>query len=200
MIVSTASAARLARVSVRIIRTWCRSGRIAATKLRGRWVVRVASLRDLLAQLRPIMWPAPTGRHRKGVAVPPRTGRAARVRTGHHMSAQRQVAVLDALVARVNTGRITAAEYLTGVLGADEEFVRRYASPFGRHVAQAYRAAFGMEPAKAGLARRGTRLVPCFAYTAAEVPVLYEAALAYGRTRELLSGRRESVLLDLVAA
>lgn len=200
MTVTTASAARLARVSVRVIRAWCRTGRLTAAKVHGRWAVTVASLRDLLARLRPIVWPALTGRHRKGDAVPPKTGRAARVRVGNHMSVARRHAVLDALVERVNTGRITAAEYLTDVLGADEAFVHSYASPFGRQVARAYRQTFGCEPVKAGLARRGVRLVPCFAYTADEAFVLYEAALAYGRTLELLSGRRGSALHELVAA
>ena len=188
MTVTTATAARWARVTVRTIRAWCRRGLLAAAKLHGRWVVAVASLRDLMARLRPVSRPRPADRLRRGEAAVVRTGRAARVRTGHHMSVARRIAVLDATVDRANAGRVTAAEYLVAELGAGAAFVHSYASPFGREIAKAYRAAFGAEPAKCGLARRGLRLVPVFAYSAEELPVLAEAALAYRRTAELLAG------------
>lgn len=186
MTVTTATAARWARVTVRTIRAWCRRSLLAAVKLHGRWVVAVASLRDLIARMRPVSRPRPADRLRKGEAAAVKTGRGARVRVGHHMSPARRIAVLDATVDRVNAGRVTAAEYLAAELGADAAFVHSYASPFGREVAKAYRAAFGAEPAKCGLARRGLRLVPVFAYGADELPVLLEAAQSYRRTAELL--------------
>ena len=199
MTVTTATAARLARVSVRVVRAWCRTGRVAAEKLHGRWVIAVADLRALLARLYPAPRPRPAGRHRKGETMPVKTGRAARVRVGHHMSVQRHIAVLDALVERTNAGRITAAEYLAE-LGADEAFIHSYASPYGRAVAAAYRSAFGAEPVKSGLARRGLRLVPVFAYAADESQVLYEAAWTYKRTAEFLAAQRSAVLHSLAAA
>jgi len=58
--------------------------------------------------------------------------RANRVRTGNHMSVARRLAVLDAYVARFNVGRLTAASYLTKVLGMNADFVRRFASGFGK--------------------------------------------------------------------
>jgi len=111
MTVTTATAARLAHATARTIRAWCRRGLLAAAKLHGRWVITVADLRDLLGRLYPAPRPRPAGRHRKGEAAPVLTGRAARARIGHHMSVARQDAVLDALVARSNFGRITTAQY-----------------------------------------------------------------------------------------
>jgi len=187
MTVTTATAARLAHATARTIRAWCRRGLLTAAKLHGRWVITVADLRDLLARLYPAPRPRPVGRHRKGEAVPVKTGRAARVRVGHHMSVARQDAVLDVLVARSNFGRITTAQYLAQFLGADEAFIASYASPFGRAVAKVYRATFGTEPVKSGLARRGHRLIPCFAYGASELDVLAKAARTYRRTAELMA-------------
>lgn len=40
----TATAARIARVTVTTIRTWCRIGAVAATKTGGRWVIDTDSL------------------------------------------------------------------------------------------------------------------------------------------------------------
>jgi hypothetical protein len=199
MTVTTATAARWARVTVRTIRAWCRRGLLAAEKTHGRWSVTVAELRGLLARLYPAPRPRPAGRHRKGEAAPVKTGRAARVRVGHHMSARRRHAVLDATVERANLGRITAAEYLVE-LGADEAFIRSYASPFGKAAKKAYVAAFGVEPAKSGLARVGVRLVPVFAYDGDEAGVLYEAAQDCRRTREFLAEQRSVALRSLAVA
>ena len=128
--------------------------------------------------------PRPADHFRKGEHVPPRTGRAARARVGHHMSVARRHAVLDALCARTNGSRLTAAAYLSGVLGMDERFVRSYASPFGRAAAKAWREAHGCEPVRDGLARHGRRLVGCFTYDEA---ALAAGATAYRRTAELLA-------------
>lgn len=131
--------------------------------------------------------PRPADHFRKGEHAPLRTGRAARVRIGHHMSVARRAAFVGALVARWNTGRVTAEAWLATVPGVDAEFVRRYASPFGREVAKVYRARFGTEPVRAGSAWRSRMLVDCFAYSAEELPALEEAARSYKRTALLLA-------------
>lgn len=183
MTVTTATAASLASVSVRTIRSWCRHGIIAATKLHGRWTVTLASLLHRLNSRRP----ATTDYLRKGVSAPVKTGRAARVRVGHHMLVARRHAVLDAYVARVNGELITTAAYLSNVLGASPAFVAAYAPPFGTAVAKAWRAQHHTEPAKTGLSRRGLRLFSCFAYDPADLPVLEAGARSYKRTAVLLA-------------
>lgn len=185
MTVTTASAARLARVSVRVIRAWCRTGALKAVKSGGRWAVTVASLRDLLARLRPGVRPATVDHRRPGEAPPQRTGRAARVRIGHHMSVVRCYAVLNAHVARFNAGRATAASYLTEVLGVDGEFVRRFASGFGKAATAAHRAHTGDNPQRDCIARIGRRrFVQCFSY---DLRDLDEAARTFPRTAAVLS-------------
>ena len=114
------------------------------------------------------------------------TSRRDRARVGHHMSPARRYAVLDATVARANAGLVTTADYLTDVLGADDEFVRRFSSPFGKSVAKVYREEYGQEPPKNGLARRRTMLLSVFAYGEDELPVLAKGALNYKRTADLL--------------
>ncbi len=131
----------------------------------------------------------PTDRPRKGANRPARTGRAARARVGHHMSIGRRHAVLDALVARVNAGKLTAAQYLADVLGADGAFIGSYAGPFGKAIATAWRAVRGTDPQRTGLALVGRRLVSVFAYSADELPILQAAAEAYPRTAALLTAR-----------
>lgn len=187
MTVTTASAARLARVSARVIRTWCRTGALKAAKSGGRWVIAVASLRDLLARLRPAARPVTTDHRRPGEVAPQRTGRAARARVGHHMSAARRRAVLDAYCARSNGSLITVAAYLRGVVGADEAFVDRFGSAFGTKASKAYQAAFGRKSVRFGIARRGLRLFRAFAYTPDETFVLDQAAHGYDRTRVLIA-------------
>jgi hypothetical protein len=49
---TTADAAKLARVSVRTVRLWCRLGAVAAVKTAGRWVIDLASLRHRIALAR----------------------------------------------------------------------------------------------------------------------------------------------------
>jgi hypothetical protein len=184
--VTAQAAAQLARVTITTIRTWCRQGLVAATKVRGRWAVSISSLRALLAALNPAPRRRPADRLRKGENIPAKTGRAARVRIGHHMSPARRDARLAAVVARTNAGRLTAAEYLTDVLGADQDFVHSYASPFGKAIATAWRAAYGADPKKKGLALVNRRLIPVFAYRIDDLPILQAAALAYPRTAELV--------------
>jgi hypothetical protein len=185
MTVTTATAARIARATVKQIRTWCRNGIVAATKAHGRWVIDVASLRTLIARLRPAPRPRPADHYRPGENTPAKTGRAARTRVGHHMSVGRRHDVLDALVSRTNGDQITAAAYLAE-LGADADFIKSYASPFGKAIARVYREV-GREPERIGLARVGRRLVPVFAYAEADRQLLDAAAQAYPRTAALLA-------------
>lgn len=186
MTVTAATAARIARVTITTIRTWCRQGTVAATKVRGRWVVDVASLRTLLAALNQAPRRQPADHYRKGEHTPAKTGRAARTRVGHHMSVARRHATL---IAWANAGKLTAAQYLADILGADTAFIGSYAGPFGKAIATAWRAARGADPKRTGLARVGQRLVRVFAYGADELPILQAAAEAYPRTAALLAAR-----------
>lgn len=185
MTVTAASAARLARIAVRTIRAWCRRGLLAAAKLHGRWAISVADLRTLLARLYPAPRPRPADRYRKGESAPLKTGRAARTRTGHHMSIARRIAVLDARVARFNARRATAASYLTEVLGVDADFVRRFAPGFGKAATAAYRARTGDSPPCDCIARIGLRrFVECASYDLCDLDA---AARAFPRTAAFLN-------------
>lgn len=195
MTVTTATAARLAHITARTIRAWCRRGLLAAAKLHGRWTIAVADLRALLAQLYPAPRPRPAGRHRKGEAVPVKTGRAARARVGHHMSVQRRTAVLDALVQRTNAGYMTAVEYLTGIGFPEAE---RYASAFGRATAAAYRKSHNTEPYNGCLVVVRGCIHQVFGYV--DVADLYAGAYSYARTREHLNAQRTPALRELIAA
>lgn len=188
MTITTASAARLARIAVSTIRTWCRRGLLAAAKLHGRWVISVADLRNLLARLYPSPRPQPADRCRKGAVALAKTGRAARTTVGHHMSAARRLAVLDAHAARFNAGRATAASYLTDVLGASADFVRRFASGFGKAATAAHRARTGNDPQPDCIARVGRRrFVQCFSYDPRD---LDEAARTFVRTAGFLAAEQ----------
>jgi hypothetical protein len=68
-----------------------------------------------------------------------------------------------AVAAYRNRSVLTAAGYLASI-GADAETIRRFASSFGRKVAQAYRAATGSEPTRNGLALVRGQLMRVFAY------------------------------------
>lgn len=127
----------------------------------------------------------------RGEHKPIKTGRAARTRVGTFNSVARRQAVLTAQAARVNAGKTTTADYLRQ-LGADDAFVTSYSSPYGRTVAKVYRAETGAEPAKNGLAVRGHRLVPVFAYGADDAAILEKAAREYKRTAELVDQHTEA--------
>jgi len=130
--------------------------------------------------------------YRRGEHKPTKTGRAARTRVGTFNSPARRAANLAKVAQRVNAGKVTTADYLTGTLHATTDFVTSYASPYGRTVAKVYRAEYGREPERAGLAVRGKRLVPVFAYGEAELPILDKAAREYRRTAELVAQRTEA--------
>jgi len=138
-----------------------------------------------------ITLPTRPHRPRKGERKPIRTGRAARTRVGTFNSPARRAANLVKVADRVNTGKVTTADYLRQ-LGADDAFVTSYASPYGRTVAKVYRSEHGAEPVKSGLAARGRKLVPVFAYSADDATILEKAAREYRRTAELVAQRTEA--------
>lgn len=74
-----------------------------------------------------------------------------------------------------------AADYLTSIGFAE---AARYASAFGRKVAETYRAAHNTEPVKSGLAIVNGLLVRTFRYNADD---MRNGAKAYGRTRNLVA-------------
>lgn len=112
------------------------------------------------------------------------SSRAARTRVGHHMSVARRYAVLDAYAARFNAGRATAAGYLTEILGVDAEFVRRFASGFGKAATAAHRTRTGNSPLRNCIARVGRRFVQCASY---DLRDLAEAARTFPRTAALIN-------------
>lgn len=88
-----------------------------------------------------------------------------------------------AMLAYRNAGKVTTADYLAAI-GADAETIRRFASPFGRKVAQAYRAATGSEPTRNGLALVRGQLMRVFAY--ADRGLLDATARDYHATAALI--------------
>lgn len=111
--------------------------------------------------------------HRRGEHKPAKTGRAARVRVGTFNSPQRRSDVLTRLTVRVNAaaGILTVADALRDH-GADADLVRRYASPVGRKMAAAHRAATDAEPEQIGLAVAGRKLVWASGYRPSERAML----------------------------
>lgn len=103
-------------------------------------------------------------RDKQAKAAPVRTGRAARVRVGRHDSPARQRDILMRLADRVNAASdiVTVAGQLRQ-RGADDDLVRRYASPVGRKVAAAVRTE-GAQPEQVALAVAGRKLVAAFGY------------------------------------
>lgn len=88
-----------------------------------------------------------------------------------------------AMLAYRNAGKTTTADYLAS-LGADTDTIRRFASPFGRKVAQAHRAATGSEPTRNGLALVRGQLMRVFAY--ADRALLATVAREYHATANLI--------------
>lgn len=115
-------------------------------------------------------------------------GRAHRVLAGASNSVTRLRTVLASLAARVNGNRVTAADYLTNVLGADADFVHRYGSVYGKTATKLMRES-GAEPKRNGLAvvtrHRHASLVEVNTYP---VEILRAAAANYARTATLLNG------------
>jgi hypothetical protein len=139
----------------------------------------------------PLVFPAPQDRLRRGANRRTPTGRAARVRVGRHDSVARYRAVLEATARRANGIRATAAAYLTG-LGADAEFIRRFASQFGKAATRIHRDRLHAEPALDGLAiisargRHGARHPRLIEVNTYPVAILAHAARSYPRTATLI--------------
>ena len=114
---------------------------------------------------------------------PTASGHGAR-RVGNFKSAARRRDVVRRTADRVNaaTGVVTVAEQLRE-RGANDDIVRRYASPVGRKTAEAWRKAHGADPEQTGLAAAGrhgrSRLVAAFGYPADARPVLDTVIDAY---------------------
>jgi hypothetical protein len=89
-----------------------------------------------------------------------------------------------AMLAYRNAGRTTAADYLAEI-GADADTIRRFASPFGRKVAQAHRAATGNDPAQSGAALVRGQLMRVYAY--ADRALLDGVARDYHATATLVT-------------
>ena len=91
------------------------------------------------------------------------------------------------LITHIDRARVTAtagwgaADYLKSI-GFGKAV--RFASAFGRKVAETYRAAHNTEPAKSGLAIVNGLLVATFRYNADD---MRNGALAYGRTSSLVA-------------
>lgn len=116
--------------------------------------------------------------------LPKQPHRPAR-KPGAFNSVARRLHNLRLVAARVNAGRVTVAEYLTG-LGADADTIRRYASVLGKHVKAAYAAKFDAEPARDGLAVVGRHLARCFVYEPGDTEILRTATANYNRTAALI--------------
>lgn len=99
-----------------------------------------------------------------------------------------------ALVAAMNTGRWTAADYLEAIGFPEAE---RYASAFGRKAAKAWRAQYGTDPFAACGAYVNGRIRLVFGYP--DTATLQAAAWQYKRTAEFLHNRRTEALRALAA-
>lgn len=99
-----------------------------------------------------------------------------------------------ALIAAMNAGRWTAADYLEAIGFPEAE---RYASAFGRKAAEAWRTAHGTDPYAACAAYVNGRIRLVFGYP--DTGILQMAAWEYKRTREYLDERRAEALHALAA-
>lgn len=104
----------------------------------------------------------------------------------HPRTAKPGTPIQRAIAAYRNRSVLTAARYLAS-LGADSETIRRYASSFGRKVAQAYRSATGQEPVQSGWAVAHHRLIPVYGYQREDAEILRHAAASYPKTSFLLN-------------
>lgn len=104
----------------------------------------------------------------------------------HARSGKPGTPIQRAIAAYRNRSVLTAAQYLAS-LGADSDTIRRYASAFGRKLAQAYRSATGSEPVQSGWAVAHHRLIPVYAYQREDAEILRHAAASYPKTSFLLT-------------
>lgn len=123
--------------------------------------------------------------HRKGETKPQKTGRAARTRIGVTTVRAHRAAVLGALIARINAGKVLARDYLVK-LDLDADFITRYESAFGRVVAKVYRQTTGQDPKRDAVTLVRGWLRKTYAYSADDMAILDIAAHTYPRTRALV--------------
>jgi len=116
---------------------------------------------------------------RDRMAKAPARGR----RTGSRSVARRREVLVRTVGRRnVEAGVVSVADRLAA-RGADFELERRYASPVGRKVAQAWRARTGSEPELAAVASAGhcgrSRIVPVFGYSPRDLSVIDDVIDGY---------------------
>lgn len=104
-----------------------------------------------------------------------------------HRADKPGTAIQRAIAAYRNRSVLTVDGFLAS-LGADPDTIRRYRSSLGRKVAQAYRAATGQEPTRAGWAVAHRRLIPVYAYDRQQATLLTTVASSYKPTAHLLNG------------
>lgn len=175
-------AATTARVNVRTVRAWCRTGQLAAVKRSGRWVVAPSALARLLC-------PA-TDCLERGVAVRQLTGRALRRAESRRLARATSRTYRTPLygqhqrarIALANAGHTTARDYLFD-LGLDVEDIEQYEAAFGRKVAEVYRQQHHAEPDTRGLVILHGRLQRVARYT--DITDLRRGARAYARTADM---------------
>lgn len=203
---TTATAARLAGTTVRTVRAWCQRQQVAAVKVGRRWMVELSSLLHRLNAARPHL----TDWLRTGERPAVRTGRtlrrhearhAARTEAHHRRtrpeSPRRQARPAGHVQRALCTASVgtTAVEFLVGIGFPEAE---RFASPFGRAVAKAYRKAHGKDPSQSCIVVVNGRMHRVFGYS--DIADLYAGAYSYQRTREFLTSQRTSALRELTAA
>ncbi|HZP49651.1 hypothetical protein [Actinocrinis sp.] len=103
----------------------------------------------------------------------------------HRPARKPGTAIQRAIAAYRNRSVLTVDGFLAS-LGADPDTTRRYRSSLGRKVAQAYRAATGQEPTRAGWAVAHHRLIPVYAYDRQQAALLAEVARGYKPTAHLI--------------
>ncbi|HEX5569714.1 MAG TPA: hypothetical protein VFY14_22805 [Streptomyces sp.] len=87
------------------------------------------------------------------------------------------------VLANLIAGRVIRVSTHLQRLGFDEEFIRRYGSPFGRHTAKHYRTRTGREPLRCWIRNDAGRYIHVFVYDPADF-ALAAAVSSYKRTRD----------------
>lgn len=103
----------------------------------------------------------------------------------HPRTAKPGTPIQRAIAAYRNRSVLTVDAFMKA-LGADDDTIRRYASAFGRKVAQAYRSATGQEPVQSGWAVAHHRLIPVYAYGRDQADLLATVARGYHVTAALV--------------
>lgn len=153
--------------------------------------------------------PKPLDHLRRGESRPGKIGRAGRFLVGSFKSVGRRRSVLKNFLTRrallhfllaeqatrhnealAEAGTLTAAIYLREVVKAPADYIKKYASAFGRKAADAYRELFGAEPAMHGLTVIGNhpRLAAIATYGPHAHMALAAATRTHKKTADLIIG------------